>query len=133
MFKRIAAAFAGIAVGMTVLFAPTASASAPKSVCDTGHRGQPAYDRACLRTGTAGDAALLWFVSMPEGRKGKERDGVMTRRSICKYAPRHGGLKAWATDAVFDVTYDSYRNNKAVNGWVVDIARADCKRMGYRV
>lgn len=102
------------------------------SICDTGFRGDPAYDRACLTKGVVGDAGALWY-STPKGIKGEEVDDAMNRRSICKYAYRHGGIKRAATELVTDLTYDAYVNHKQVDAWVVSNARVDCKAMGYRV
>lgn len=130
--------WAGITAGMWALFAPNADAVTPRhatvnpSICETGYRGDPAYDRACLTTGVVGDAGALWY-STPKGVKGKEVDDAMNRRSICKYAYRHGGIKRAATELVTDLTYDAYTNHKQVNAWVVSNARVDCKTMGYRV
>lgn len=141
MIKSVKAAVcAGVAVVLAVLTAGAAPAlsttahhaASHRSVCDTGQRGQKAYDRLCLHTGTVGDAAWLWY-STPEGHKGHVHDDYMTRRSICTYAPRHGGVKAAAVELVTDMTYDSYRNNKAVNAWVASVAVTNCREMGYRV
>lgn len=112
--------------------APYYPHSVAKSVCDTGYRGQKTYDALCLRTGTPADARKLWF-DTAEGVKGRERDDMVTRRSICKFAPRHGGIMKWAAEFVYDMTYDTYRNNGQVNTWVGQDARLDCQQMGYRV
>jgi Spy/CpxP family protein refolding chaperone len=132
-------AFAGIGAGLlTLAFATTtpADASTPPAPAHVaydcahhGHRGDPAYDRACLTTGTRAQAAALWY-STPEGSR-RTHDDMNTRRSICANAPRHGGVRAWATELVTDMTYDTYRNNKAMNAWVADTAQGDCLRMGY--
>jgi hypothetical protein len=101
-------------------------------VCRKGQRDHGDYNRLCLHTGTPKTARGLWF-STPEGTKGRERDDDMTRRSICKFASRHGGITAAAVDLVTDMTYDNYRNNRQVNRWVAQDARLDCTQMGYRV
>jgi hypothetical protein len=134
MRKIIATAFAGTIAGLALLFAPTAQGAPTHtaSVCDTGYRGQKAYDKACLTHGTVGDAAHLWYVT-PAGRKGSEHDDAMNRRSVCKFAYLHGGLAADVRDLMTDVTYDSYRNDRQVRSWIVDIAKVDCRSMGYRV
>lgn len=119
--------------GVFALLAASSSADAGEpSVCGESYRGDPAYDRACLVKGVVGDAGALWY-STPKGIKGKEVDDAMNRRSICKYAYRHGGIKRAATELVTDLTYDAYTNHKQVNAWVVSNARVDCKTMGYRV
>lgn len=118
-FKRFA--FAGITTGMVALFTATtpahsvpAPAAAHKSVCDTGYRGQKEYDSKCLRTGTIGDAAKVWA-------------SVNDRLTVCKT----GNVRREAVELVTDVTYDRFRNNKKVNGWVADQAQGECLRLGY--
>lgn len=125
-------AFAGITAAMVALFAPTATATSARSICETGFRGQPAYDRECLSTGVVGEAGALWY-GFPKGVKGKERDDSATRRGVCKYAHRHGGIKRAAVELVTDLTYDSYRNHKQVDRWVISMAVIDCHVMGYKV
>lgn len=123
-------AFAMITALTFGLHAQTAEAGG-RSVCETGFRGQPAYDRECLTIGVVGDAGALWY-GTPKGSKGAERDDATNRRSICKYAGRHGGIKRAATELVTDMSYDAYRNHKAVNSWVVSMALVDCRAMGYK-
>lgn len=133
MRKIVALAFAGITAGMVALWAPTAEATVASTppVCQTGTRNHGDYNRLCLHTGTPKTARELWF-STPEGH-GKVRDDYTTRRSICKFASRHGGIEAAAIDLVTDMTYDNYRNNAQINRWVAQDARLDCTQMGYRV
>lgn len=132
-YRRFTGVTAVLFAVFALLGAPSSEAAErPASICETGFRGQPAYDRECLTRGTVGDAGALWY-STPKGKKGSERDDMSTRRSVCKYAHRHGGIKRTATELVTDLTYDSYRNHKQVNGWVVSMARVDCAAMGYRV
>lgn len=121
----------GITAGMIMLFTPTADAAAP-SICGDGYRGDPAYDKACLRKGVVGDAGALWY-GIPKGATGHESSDFADRRSICAYAPRYGGITRMMTELVTDLTYDTYINHKQVNAWVVSMARVDCKAMGYRV
>lgn len=145
--SRIEATFAAITAiaviaWVILLTAPIADADAtpPRtqrvtinpSICDTGFRGDPAYDRACLRKGVVGDAGALWY-GIPRGRKGHESDDFADRRSICAYAPRYGGIKTMVTELITDMTYDSFTNNAAVDRWAVSMARVDCTAMGYRV
>lgn len=134
MVKRM---FAGILAALVLFVVPTSAGAAVragggKSVCETGSRGDKAYDKYCLTTGTVWDAARFWFTT-PEGRKGRERDDYDTRRSVCKFAGRHGGLRGTVSEMVNDMYYDTYRNNKQMTGWTVSAARQDCKRMGYKV
>lgn len=132
-YKRFAGLTALFFAMAHLLGAPSAEAvTAPASVCETGYRGQAEYDRLCLTTGTVGDAGALWY-SVPKGKKGSERDDMSTRRSVCKFAPRYGGIKNTVTELVTDMTYDNYRNHKQVNRWVVSMATVDCRNMGYRV
>lgn len=135
MFHKIAVTLAGVLAGLAVVFAPVSHAAPFKvttvtDVCKTGFRGNPAYDRKCLRTGTVRDAATLWF-GTPVGSAQHMRDDDTTRRNLCAFAYRHGGVRAAAIDMVTDLTYDSYRNNRQVNNWVADMAQGDCLRLGY--
>jgi hypothetical protein len=134
MFHKIAVTLAGVVAGLAVVFAPvshaaTSTVTTVNDVCKTGFRGQPAYDKKCLRTGTVGDAAKLWY-GTPVGST-HVRDDDMTRRNLCAFAYRHGGVRAAAVDMVTDMTYDTYRNNRQVNVWVADMAQGDCLRLGY--
>jgi hypothetical protein len=129
-------AFAGVLSGMILLFGITGSADAApvkaKSVCETGHRGQKAYDATCLKTGTFKNGAALWL-SIPEGKKGREVPDNFDRRSLCKFAGRFGGTRAVARDASYDVAYDAYRNHTAVLNWSASVAVLDCTSMGYKI
>lgn len=109
---------------------PTPASTA--TICATGYRGQPAYDRACLTTGTPRTASDLWD-AVPEGRAGRERDDMTTQRGICRYAYRHGGIMVWSRELVADMTYDSYRNHETINTWVGQDAALTCAQLGYRV
>lgn len=138
MRKHLTTAFTGITAGMVAWFmATTPAVSLPQptpvsaaSVCETGQRGQADYDRLCLHTGTLVKASALWF-STPEGKRGHEKDDMATRRGICKYAYRHGGVRNEAAELVNDMAYDNYRNYKQVNAWTGDVAQGDCLRLGY--
>lgn len=137
---NIRRAFAGITLGMIALFTattPGAQAATPAphtvaTVCTTGFRGQPAYDKACLTHGTPHTAARLWN-SVPEGKPGRRHDDMTSQRNICAYAAHHGGIMAWARELVGDMTYDSYRNNEEVNRWVGQDATLTCAQLGYRI
>lgn len=131
-------AFAGIIAGMIVLFGASGGASAAPvtkstpSVCKTGHRGMPAYDRACLRSGTFRDGAALWL-NLPAGSKGHESREAFNRRSLCKYAHEFGGIRNVAREANNDVAYDRFSNYHTVLNWSASVAVLDCTSMGYRV
>lgn len=140
---NIRRAFAGIGAGLlTLLLTNTPSAQATTTatttmattatICDTGYRGQPAYDQHCLTTGTPADASDLWR-SVEEGRKGHEHDDYMTQRGICKYANRHGGIMNAARELVGDMSYDNYKNNEQVNRWTGQDATLTCAQLGYRI
>jgi hypothetical protein len=129
----LACALVIIATGGTVTTQASAAPHRPAaSVCHTGYRGQPAYDAHCLVTGTPRAAAAHW-ASIPTGTKGHEHDNMTTQRNICKYGHRHGSIAAWTTEAVGDVTYDHYRNNRQVNTWIGQDATLTCAQLGYRI
>ena len=127
-----------ILAGLAALFGfnPPADAATPRtaaaSVCETGHRGQPAYDRKCLRSGTFKIAAMMWL-SIPEGAKGRESDGAYNRRSVCKFAGRYGGTRTAVRELLTDVTYDSIRNWGQSLTWSADTAVIDCTSLGYKI
>lgn len=126
-------AFAGVLAGFVAMFALGGSADAApavkspgkavaKSICETGYRGQPAYDRRCLKTGTFRDGAMMWLET-------DRRD----RREICKTAKRFGGILPAVRETFNDVAYDAYRNHKIVLMYAGLVAKIDCRSMGYRV
>lgn len=102
------------------------------SICTTGYRGQTAYDKHCLTTGTPHNAAHLWN-AVPQGKHGHERDDYTTQRNICRHALQHGGITNAARELVGDMTYDTYRNNEQVNRWVGQNAALTCTQLGYRI
>ena len=118
--------------GLLALFAPMGAADAApavkssgkaaKSICETGYRGQPAYDRKCLKTGTFRDGAMLWLDT-------DRRE----RREICKTAKRYGGILPAVRETFNDVAYDSYRNHEIVLTYAGLVAKIDCRSLGYRV
>ncbi|MER6605741.1 hypothetical protein ABT282_07450 [Streptomyces sp. NPDC000927] len=128
--------FAGLAITTALILGVGGNAGATpvkvKSVCDTGHRGQPAYDAKCLKTGTFKSGALLWL-SIPQGKKGSENPDNFDRRSLCKFAGRFGGIRVVAREAVADTAYDTYRNDGAVVKWATSVAALDCASMGYKI
>lgn len=110
---------------------PAAAVKAAKSVCETGYRGMPEYDRKCLKTGTFKMAANLWL-SIPAGDPKHVGREDFTRRSICKF-PGTFGTRAAVREALTDVTYDSIRNYRQSLNWSADVAVLDCKSMGYKI
>jgi hypothetical protein len=121
MHKRI---FAAITATLVAAFGLTAvaestdvqPAAAVTSVCATGFRGQPAYDRLCLKKGTRATGAALWFAL-----------DAASKRDVC----RAGNVRKMAADALNDVAYDRYRNHGTVLAGVSDAAQGDCLRLGY--
>lgn len=133
MFNKVSSAFVGILVTLFVAagMVPDAGAAPAASVCETGFRGQPAYDAKCLRTGTFKTAALMWL-DVPAGNAAHVGREDFTRRSICKF-PGKFGTRAAVVEALTDVTYDSIRNYRQSLRWSADTAVLDCKSMGYKI
>lgn len=136
MRNMIRTAFTGALLSMLTLFGISTGADAAvplkagKSVCKTGFRGQPAYDRLCLKTGTARDGLRLWL-GMPLGKKGHETRDLSDRRSVCKYgAKMYGSVGAAVREINHDMAYDRFRNHNTVLGYAGAIATADCISMG---
>lgn len=132
------AQFLTVLAGLIALFSPAAAADAAplvksaRSVCETGHRGQSAYDAKCLRTGTFKDARDMWR-SIPVGRKGHESAAMEDRRSVCKFSGRLGGIRPAVREIFGDVAYDTFRNNGTVIKYAGAVATYDCLSMGYSV
>lgn len=130
MRKLIATAFAGITAGMVALFGFTAEAAtvhtAP-SVCKTGFRGQPDYDRHCLKRGTVGDAGVVWFY----GGNDKALSDT-TRRQICREVKRYHGMRNLVHELYGDVIYDSFKNNGQMEKWTASMGTSDCAALGIR-
>lgn len=138
--NKISSAFAGILLTLFVAAGMVTDAGAApadgtraavKSVCETGFRGQPAYDAKCLKTGTFKIAAMLWL-SIPQGNAAHVGREDFTRRSICKF-PGKFGTRAAVREALTDVTYDSIRNYRQSLNWSASVAVLDCKAMGYKI
>ncbi|MFE0472591.1 hypothetical protein ACFW2V_13350 [Streptomyces sp. NPDC058947] len=125
--RSILTILAGFIALMT--FNPPADAApmraAVKSVCDTGYRGMPEYDRKCLKTGTFRDGAMLW---LGDGT----REGAAQRRAVCTAAVK-SGIRIAVREFVFDVAYDRFRNHNAVITYATVTATADCLSMGYKI
>lgn len=122
-------AFAGILAGLLILLSPGGADAAPadgrrpaaRSVCETGFRGQSAYDRKCLKNGTVRDGVALWL-----------HTDRRERRAVCKMAKRTG-LRTAVRESFYDVAYDSFRNHGSVLKVTRAVAFVDCRLMGYRV
>lgn len=123
MHKRILAGITAATIGLFAYIGSPATSGQPlelagasSSVCATGFRGQPAYDRRCLTTGTRATGAALWFGTP-----------TATRRDVC----RGGNVRTMAAETLNDVAYDRYRNHTVVLAGVSDAAQGDCLRLGY--
>ncbi len=92
-------AAAVLGVGL-MLLAPSAGAStAARSVCDTGFRGQPAYDRACLVKGSAGDAGVAWYVGYTDGQRKADCRSVKRLGGMRNVVRRRAATCSWTTSA----------------------------------
>lgn len=123
--RRVFTGFAGSIGGLALLFAPTTAADATTAhraapehpACATGFRGQPAYDRHCLRRGTVHDARREWK-SAPRSE----------RRAHCDMAVAIG-FTTMVIETRGDVIGDTYRNNRQVIRWTVGAARLECSKL----
>lgn len=117
-------AFAGIGTGLALLFAPTtADAAAPRtSVCDTGFRGQPAYDHQCLTRGSQAEAAVQWYTTYP----------TSDRRAQCRLAWRTGDMVTVVTETRGDMIRDTYTNDRQVIRWAARMGVTECVAMGFK-
>lgn len=130
------AAFAGILAGLVALFslsgsaeaAPSVKRPAVKSVCETGSRGQKAYDAKCLKTGTVLDGVNLWFRYIDGGAVSKA-----DRKAFCKDATSTGHTRAGIIDGLFDVAYDNYRNHTRMLSIAGTVGVWDCQALGVKI
>lgn len=130
------AAFAGILAGLVALFslggsaeaAPSVKRPAVKSVCETGSRGQKAYDAKCLKTGTVLDGVNLWFRYIDGGAVSKA-----DRKAFCKDATSTGHTRAGIIDGLFDVAYDNYRNHTRMLSIAGTVGVWDCAALGVKI
>lgn len=124
-----------ILAGFAVLFGITAPADAApavkrpavRSICETGHRGMPEYDRKCLVTGTFAHGAMLWLADS-DGHRYTARE----RRAACRDARATGSIRRGAADMLHDVAYDTYRNHGYVLRVAGLIAVMDCRALGIK-
>lgn len=100
-----------------------------KRVCETSGRGDAAYDRYCMRYGTAADGIRLWF-SIPRGRMARE--GEFNRVSLCRYAGQYGGVRPMAREVLFDMAYDRFHNHTQVLRVAGTVAVWECGRLNRR-
>lgn len=130
---NIRSVFAGVLAALLMVLGISGTAAAVdrrpavRSVCETGFRGQPAYDRQCLTHGTYRDGAALWLRDGDGNRVSKAE-----RRSMCRDARNVGGIRSAVRDWFFDVAYDHYRNHTAVLKYAGAVAHADCRALGVR-
>lgn len=127
-----------ILAGFVALFAFSAPADAApaggkrpavRSVCETGYRGTPAYDRLCLTRGTVLDGVNLWFRYVDTGKVIPARE----RRALCLDATATGHTRAGIIDALNDVAYDHFRNYRLVLSVAGTVGVMDCKAMGVKI
>lgn len=126
-----------ILAGLVALFAFSAPADAAvqsgkrpavRSVCETGHRGMPEYDRKCLKTGTVMDGVNLWFRYIDGGAVSKA-----DRKAFCKDATSTGHTRAGIIDGLFDVAYDNYRNHARMLSIAGTVGVWDCQALGVKI
>jgi hypothetical protein len=132
--NRVSLLLAGI---IALLMAPSGAADAApmggtrvaagRSVCETGYRGMPEYDRYCLVNGTARDGMRLWFAEI-DGK----RYSVRERRAMCRDARATGSIRRGAMDLMNDVAYDRYRNYRDVLRVTGAVAVLDCRALGIK-
>lgn len=123
--SKIHTMFAGITAGFILLFtaltpgAQAAPQTAPTaSVCETGFRGQPAYDRMCLVTGHYDDARREW----------KSGYSKAERTAQCRTALRVG-MPAVVRETRGDTLFDSYRNYQSMIRLTALAGAAECFRL----
>jgi hypothetical protein len=126
---------ATILAGFVALFAFSAPADAAdgkrpavRSVCETGSRGDRAYDAKCLKTGTTMDGVNLWFRYLDGGAVSKA-----DRKAFCRDANQAKTTRAGIIDGLFDVAYDNYRNHNAMLSIAGTIGVIDCKSLGIKI
>ena len=133
-------AFAGILAGIIALFAFNGSADAVptvgkrpavQSICETGYRGMPEYDRKCLTRGTMADGRRMWFTGGGTS-KGDRAMSVKARKAQCRDARDTGNMRAGIRDMFTDVAYDHFRNYRTVLTWTAAFGMTDCKRLGIK-
>lgn len=123
--KNIRRALSGISLATLLALAPGIPADAATeptartSVCQTGFRGQPAYDRACLITGNYFDAQHVWAHS------GYNR---AERKAQCRTALRTG-MRTVVIETRGDVISDHYRNDRAMIRLVAWAGADECFRI----
>lgn len=132
--NRVSILLAGI---IALLLAPSGAADAApqrgkaaavRSICETGYRGMPEYDRKCLKTGTVLDGVNLWF------RDGDNRlIKAADRRAFCRDANQAKTTRAGIIDGLFDVAYDNYRNHKFVLSVAATVGVLDCQQLGIKI
>jgi hypothetical protein len=128
-----------ILAGFLALFAFTPSADAApadgkraavRSVCETGYRGMPEYDRKCLKRGTVMDGVNLWFRYIDTNKMVP----VKERKFLCREATAMGmGTRQEIIDILNDVAYDHYTNYGTMLNIAGTVAVMDCKMLGIKI
>lgn len=100
-----------------------------KSICETGWRGMPDYDRFCLVRGDVLDGVNLWFRHIDTNKRVSVRD----RREFCKYANESKTTRAGIIDGLSDISYDHYTNYRAMLSVAGTVGVLDCKALGIKI
>lgn len=101
-----------------------------KSVCETGYRGMPEYDRKCLKRGTVLDGVNLWFRYIDTNKMVP----VSERKFLCREATAMGmGTRQEIIDILNDIAYDHYTNYGTMLNIAGTVAVWDCKALGVKI
>ena len=103
--------------------------AAVRSICETGWRGMPEYDRYCLVRGDVLDGVNLWFRHIDTNK----RVSVKDRREFCKYANQSKTTRAGIIDGLLDISYDHYTNYRAMLSVAGTVGVLDCKALGVKI
>lgn len=99
------------------------------SICETGWRGMPEYDRKCLVRGDVLDGVNLWFRHIDTNKRVSVRD----RREFCHYANEAKTTRAGIIDGLYDIAYDHYVNHRAMLSVAGTVGVLDCKALGIKI
>lgn len=131
--NRVAVLLAAI---VALLMAPSGMADAAPartsgkvSICETGYRGNPEYDRKCLKRGTVLDGVNLWFRDIDSHKLIPAAE----RRAFCKDATATGHTRAGIIDGLNDVAYDRYTNYRFVLSVAGTVGVMDCQALGVKI
>jgi hypothetical protein len=104
-------------------------AAAVRSICETGYRGMPAYNRLCLKRGTVLDGVNLWFRDVDTHKV----IPASQRRAFCKDATATGHTRAGIIDGLNDIAYDRYTNYRFVLSVAGTVGVLDCQQLGVKI